>query len=63
MRTPKEIVDQALAAGFSQSFLQQETGISQPTISRIKSGAHADPKSSTFAKLEVFARKFLKPAN
>lgn len=62
MRTPKEIVDQALAAGFSQSFLQQETGISQPTISRIKSGDHADPKSSTLTKLETFARKYLQPA-
>lgn len=55
MRTPQELVKFCLAAGFSQSAIAERAGVKQPTISRILSGEHDDPKSSVLIRLSEFA--------
>lgn len=62
MNTPKSLLEQIITAGYSQTYISDKTGISQPTISRILSGAHADPYSSTMTKLQEFAKAHLKAA-
>lgn len=59
MNTPKELIEKIIAAGYSQTYISDKTGISQPTISRILSGGHTDPKSSTLTKLQHFAAAHL----
>lgn len=60
--TPKELVQKIVDEGFSQTDISLGTGISQPTISRILSGAHKDPKNSVVEKLRSFASKNLSEA-
>lgn len=61
MNTPKELIEKLIAAGYSQTYISDKTGISQPTISRILSGGHNDPKSSTLTKLKQLAESHLNP--
>lgn len=55
LETPQELVKKLINAGFSQQILADAAGVKQPTISRILSGEHADPKSSVFIRLKRFA--------
>lgn len=57
MCTPQKHVEQIIKAGYSQTYIAEQTGISQPTISRILSGEHTDPKSSTASALKRLAEK------
>ncbi|WP_312165877.1 helix-turn-helix domain-containing protein [Massilia timonae] len=54
-RTPQQAVQQLVAAGHSQAVIADRAGVKQPTISRILSGEHKDPKSSVLIKLNEFA--------
>ncbi len=58
MQTPREIVQAAIDAGWTQSKIAAETGVPQATISRILSGEN-DPRFSTVEKL--LAMKVKKP--
>jgi len=55
LETPQELVKKLIAAGYSQSAIADKAGVRQPTISRILSGGHTDPKSSVLIKLKEFA--------
>jgi transcriptional regulator with XRE-family HTH domain len=54
-RTPQEAAQLLVAAGHSQAAIADRAGVKQPTISRILSGEHKDPKSSVLIKLNEFA--------
>lgn len=58
MRTPQQLISDLLAAGYSQAQIADRSEVSQPTISRIQSGAH-DPASSVLIKLTAFANEAL----
>ena len=51
MRTPQEIVQSMIDAGYTQTEIEAKTGVKQATISRILNGKHLDPRSSTVDKL------------
>lgn len=51
MLQPKSIVETLLDMGFTQKQIEEETGVSQATVSRILNGNHKDPRYSTIAKL------------
>ena len=55
LRTPQEAVQRLIAAGRTQAAIADRAGVKQPTISRILSGEHKDPKSSVLIKLNEFA--------
>lgn len=55
LETPQELVKELISAGFSQQVIADVAGVKQPTISRILSGEHTDPKSSVLIKLKQFA--------
>lgn len=57
--TPQELVKNLVAAGYSQAVIAQRSGVKQPTISRILSGEHDDPKSSVLINLHKFAQEVL----
>ncbi len=57
--SPQDLIKKIVDAGFSQTFVSKETGISQPTISRIFSGVHKDPKSSVIERLKLFAHSHI----
>jgi predicted transcriptional regulator len=57
LHTPQEIIKELVAAGHSQTAIAERAGVSQPTISRIMSGEHDDPKSSVLIKLSQFANE------
>lgn len=59
LETPKELIEKLLAAGHSQTAIGERAGVKQPTISRILSGDHTDPKSSVLIKLYEFADEVL----
>ncbi len=55
LRTPQELVKFLVAEGYSQAVIAERAGVKQPTISRILSGDHDDPKSSVLIRLNQFA--------
>lgn len=55
LETPQQLVKKLIEAGISQATIAARAGVKQPTISRILSGDHADPKSSVLIKLKEFA--------
>lgn len=55
LQTPQELVKELIDAGYSQAAIAERAGVKQPTISRILSGEHDDPKSSVLIKLTEFA--------
>lgn len=55
--TPQELVKTLIDAGYSQAAIAEVAGVKQPTISRILSGEHDDPKSSVLVKLHKFAEE------
>ena len=55
IQTPQELVRFLVAAGYPQAVIADRAGVKQPTISRILSGEHDDPKSSVLIKLSEFA--------
>lgn len=55
LRTPQELVKTLIDAGLSQTEIAAHAGVRQPTISRILSGEHDDPKSSVLIRLTAFA--------
>jgi predicted transcriptional regulator len=57
LRTPQELVKFCIAAGYSQAVIAKRAGVKQPTISRILSGEHDDPKSSVLIRLSEFAEE------
>jgi len=59
MCTAKDDLEALEKAGFTQTFISGRTKISQPTLSRILSGNHKDPKSSTTAAIRKLAEKCL----
>ncbi|MFP1683369.1 hypothetical protein ACLD0W_12725 [Alloalcanivorax sp. C16-1] len=60
MTDPKILIEQLMAAGETQLSIERATGISQATISRIKSGISQDPRSSTVTRLRDYADEVLK---
>lgn len=58
--TPQSLIQTLIAAGDSQLDIERGSGVSQATISRILSGEHEDPKSSTVNKLTAYAAQRLK---
>lgn len=48
---PDELVCVLVRAGWSQEQIADATGVSQPTICRIYSGRHKDPRYSVVEKL------------
>lgn len=60
LRTPQELVKELIDAGYSQAAIAEHAGVKQPTISRILSGEHDDPKSSVLIKLTKFADQIRK---
>jgi len=57
LRTAQESVQALVAAGFSQSAIAERANVKQPTISRILSGEHKDPKSSVLINLNAFVEE------
>lgn len=57
LETPQELVKYLINAGCSQAAIANRAGVKQPTISRILSGEHADPKSSVLINLTEFANE------
>lgn len=55
--TPQELVKELVNAGISQAVIADRAGVKQPTISRILSGSHVDPKSSVLIRLTEFAEE------
>lgn len=55
LQTPQELVKFLVTAGYPQAVIAARAGVKQPTISRILSGEHDDPKSSVLIKLSEFA--------
>lgn len=49
--SPQMMIKKMVDAGFSQIEISKQSGVTQPTISRILSGAHKDPKNSVVEKL------------
>jgi predicted transcriptional regulator len=57
LQTPQELVKELIAEGYSQAIVAERAGVKQPTISRILSGEHDDPKSSVLIKLTEFVNE------
>lgn len=51
----KDLIEALLKAGDTQAEIEKGSGVSQATISRILTGGHQDPKSSTVNKLMAYA--------
>ena len=51
MLAPQIVVESLIALGFTQQDIEDSTGVSQATISRILNGFHRDPRFSTTEKL------------
>jgi predicted transcriptional regulator len=54
LRTAQEAARVLVTAGFSQEVIARRANVKQPTISRILSGEHKDPKSSVTISLNAF---------
>ncbi|MGN8062775.1 helix-turn-helix domain-containing protein [Ralstonia sp. 22111] len=59
MQTPRQLIQAAIDAGMTQAEIASAARVTQATISRILSGDHTDPRSSTVEKLR--ALKIKKP--
>ena len=57
LQTPQAYVQFLIERGQSQAAIAKRAGVSQPTISRILSGDHEDPKSSVLINLSRFAEE------
>lgn len=55
MQSAQQLVVELLERGFTQQELAAAAQVSQATISRIASGQHKDPKSSTVDRLRLLA--------
>ena len=55
MQSAQQLVVELLGRGFTQQELAAAAQVSQATISRIASGQHKDPKSSTVDRLRLLA--------
>ncbi|SPP31309.1 hypothetical protein ARAF_0428 [Arsenophonus endosymbiont of Aleurodicus floccissimus] len=53
-KSPIEIVKALLELGLTQLEIEANTGIKQPSISRILTGKNKDPRISTMVALEKF---------
>lgn len=51
LKTPSELIRALLSAGWSQEQIASATDVSQPTICRIHSGRHQNPRYSVVEKL------------
>ena len=51
----KEAAQALVAAGIPQTAIAKRAKVSQPTISRILSGEHKDPKGSVLTALNQYA--------
>lgn len=58
---PKQLVDAIRAKGLTQMAITDETGISQPTISKIERGDITDVMSRNYRALEALYHKVCKP--
>ncbi|CDG95794.1 helix-turn-helix domain-containing protein [Xenorhabdus bovienii] len=58
--SPSEMIKLLSISGYSQIQIEQATGISQSTISRISSGKHPDPRLSTVRAIEKFYNENVK---
>ena len=55
--TAQEMVSSLYRGGLTDKGIADETGVSQPTITRIRNGLHADPKHATWARiLKAYSR-------
>lgn len=51
LQKPDELVRTLIRAGWSQEAIASSIGVTQPTVSRILSGRHKDPRYSVVEKL------------
>lgn len=61
MSSVQEHLKKLIAVGVTQLEIQEKTGVSQATISRILSGDHSDPRMSTAQKIMSFRVPRRKP--
>jgi predicted transcriptional regulator len=54
-RTAQEAVQVLVAASIPQAAIAKRANVSQPTVSRILSGDHKDPKGSVLMALNEYA--------
>lgn len=59
--SPKDLVQALVDAGMSQTVIARITKTSQPTIGRILSGDHKDPRSSTVDALRALYQQVMAP--
>ena len=54
-----DLLDRLMASGETQTSIALATGVPQATISRILSGKHGDPLTSTTRKIQDYAERRL----
>jgi transcriptional regulator with XRE-family HTH domain len=59
LRTAQESAQILVTAGFSQAAIAERANVKQPTISRILSGEHKDPKGSVVISLNDFVEEII----
>ncbi|MDC9589697.1 helix-turn-helix transcriptional regulator [Xenorhabdus sp. XENO-10] len=57
---PQELIKKIIGAGFTQSQVAEQIGISQPSLSRILTGVSPDPRLSTVRAIEKFYNEKVK---
>jgi transcriptional regulator with XRE-family HTH domain len=60
-RTAQEATQLLIAAGIAQAAIAKRANVSQPTVSRILSGEHRDPKGSVLMALNKYADEVQQP--
>lgn len=57
----QKIVEEICASGLTEQQIAEKTGVSQPTINRLRRGQTSDPKSSVADALRDLHRERLTP--
>ncbi|MDC9623609.1 helix-turn-helix transcriptional regulator [Xenorhabdus sp. XENO-7] len=57
---PQELIKKIINAGFTQSQIAEQIGISQASLSRILTGTSLDPRLSTVRAIEKFYNENVK---
>lgn len=59
----KQMLVELSESGLTDEQIAEETRVSQPTITRIRNGVHAEPRHSTWAAInEAYVRRLPPPA-
>lgn len=61
--TAKQMLVELTEAGMTDEEIAKEAEVSQPTVTRIRNGVHAEPKHNTWAAIHgVYTKRFSPPA-